>query len=223
MSEAGAVTVRLPGPMLGGAARRGPVARIGLWLRCNLFSSIGNGVLTLLAAGLIIVVGVPLFRWAVTDATLWGDTKSACVGDGACWAFIRMRLPLFLFGQYPAGERWRVIAALALLAAFAFPVLREGTRHRSAYLAALIGVYPIIAGLLLAGGVFGLTAVDTNLWGGLMLDVTISFVAVAGSLPLGIVLAFGRRSRLRVIRALSVGFIELWRGCRCLRCCSWPR
>src|SRR5208282_3702179 len=46
----------------------------------------------------------------------------------------------------------------------------------------------------------------------LMLDATISFVAVAGSLPLGILLAFGRRSQLVVVRTLSVCFIELWRG-----------
>ena len=45
-----------------------------------------------------------------------------------------------------------------------------------------------------------------------MLDVIVSFVTVAGSLPLGILLAFGRRSQLPVVRTLSVGYIELWRG-----------
>ena len=58
----------------------------------------------------------------------------------------------------------------------------------------------------------GLPYVDTIEWGGLMLDVIISFVAVAGSLPLGILLAFGRRSQLPVVRSLSIGYIELWRG-----------
>jgi general L-amino acid transport system permease protein len=45
-----------------------------------------------------------------------------------------------------------------------------------------------------------------------MLDILIAFVTVAGSLPLGILLALGRRSELRIIRYMSVGFIELWRG-----------
>ena len=53
---------------------------------------------------------------------------------------------------------------------------------------------------------------DTSQWGGLMLDVIVSFVSVAGALPLGILLALGRRSQFRVIRSLSIAFIELWRG-----------
>ena len=73
-------------------------------------------------------------------------------------------------------------------------------------------VFPVIAGVLLSGGVLGLPFVDTSLWGGLMLDVIISFTTVAGSLPLGILLALGRRSHLPIIRTLSVAFIELWRG-----------
>jgi general L-amino acid transport system permease protein len=45
-----------------------------------------------------------------------------------------------------------------------------------------------------------------------MVDVIASFVTVAGSLPLGILLAFGRRSQLPGVRVLSVGYIEMWRG-----------
>jgi general L-amino acid transport system permease protein len=45
-----------------------------------------------------------------------------------------------------------------------------------------------------------------------MLNVILSFVALAGSLPLGILLALGRRSELPAFRYFSVGFIELWRG-----------
>jgi general L-amino acid transport system permease protein len=123
-----------------------------------------------------------------------------------------MRLPLFIFGLYPPPERWRPILAFCLLCGLCVPVLRDRTRHRWAWLLVLILPFPIMAGLLLAGGVAGLAVVDTNLWGGLMLDVTIAFVAVAGALPLGILLAYGRRSQLGVFRRLSIGFIELWRG-----------
>jgi general L-amino acid transport system permease protein len=45
-----------------------------------------------------------------------------------------------------------------------------------------------------------------------MLDVLVAFVVVAGSLPLGIVLALGRRSELPIVRTLSIGFIEFWRS-----------
>ena len=96
--------------------------------------------------------------------------------------------------------------------AFCIPVLRDSVRHRWLWLLLLLALFPALASLLLWGGVFGLDYVDTTLWGGLMLDVIISFVTVAGSLPLGILLAFGRRSQLPIVRVLSVGYIELWRG-----------
>jgi general L-amino acid transport system permease protein len=99
-----------------------------------------------------------------------------------------------------------------LLVGFAVPVLREHNRHRGRAVLLLLTVFPVLAGILLVGGVPGLPHVDTSQWGGLMLDVIVSFVTVAGALPLGILLALGRRSQLRVVRTLSIGFIELWRG-----------
>ena len=212
MTDAAASAVRAPNNLSGGIDSAGRISRARAWLRHNLFSSVGNTGLTLVVVAALVLLVPPLFRWAVTDATLWGVSKSACVGDGACWAFIRMRLPIFIFGLFPPDQRWRVVAAFVLLVGFAIPVLRERTHHRWIYLVALITVFPVLAGVLLVGGVAGLPFIDTNLWGGLMLDVTISFVTVAGSLPLGILLAFGRRSQLVVVRTLSVFFIELWRG-----------
>jgi general L-amino acid transport system permease protein len=182
------------------------------WLRQNLFGSPFDTLLTLAVLAVLGVMLPPLFRWAVADATISGVTRAACDPDGACWTFIRMRLPTFIFGHYPPAERWRVGAALLVVGASAAPVLREHTRHRGRYLAFLLTGAPALAGVLLLGGVPGLPFVDTNAWGGLMLDVVISFVTVAGSLPLGVLLALGRRSELIVVRTLSTGFIELWRG-----------
>ena len=181
------------------------------WMRDNLFSSWGNGALTVAVAAFLWWLLPPLYDWAIRDATLWGDTKAAC-GDGACWAFIRQRLPLFIFGLYPPAEQWRVVLAFVLLVACSVPVLRAGTRHVWIWTLVLLVVFPVVAGVLLAGGVAGLAPVDITLWGGLMLDVLVAFVAVAGALPLGVLLAFGRQSRRGVVRRLSIGFIELWRG-----------
>src|SRR6185312_3649756 len=124
----------------------------------------------------------------------------------------RVRLPLFFYGHYPPAETWRVNAVVILLIAFGIPVMRDRVRRRGLWVFLLLTAFPLLAAILLVGGLPGLPYVDTNLWGGLMLDVIISFVTVAGSLPLGILLALGRRSELRIVRLLSVGFIELWRG-----------
>ena len=182
------------------------------WLRVNLFSSWTNGLLTVLVLGLFWLVIPPLLDWAIFNATLNAATKAQCAADGACWAFIKQRFALFFYGRDPAAERWRVDLSAVLLVVFLVPAMMDGVRHRWVAVVALVGVYPIIAALLMAGGVFGLPWVDTEYWGGLMLNTVLSFVAIAGSLPLGIVLALGRRSRLPLVRYACIGFIELWRG-----------
>jgi general L-amino acid transport system permease protein len=154
----------------------------------------------------------PFLDWMIFDATVSGSSKAACTGSGACWTFIKLRLHTFFWGHYPDSELWRVGLAALLLVIFSVPVMRDQVRHRGFFLLMLLTVYPLLAGILLVGDVFGLPYVDTSEWGGLMLDVIISFVTVAGALPLGILLALGRRSELGVIKYLSIAFIELWRG-----------
>jgi general L-amino acid transport system permease protein len=202
-------------PMHGGLApgrAGGKPPRAVEWVRKNLFSSVFNSILTIVVLALAALILPPLFRWAVTHATISGMDRKACTGDGACWTFIRVRFPRFIYGSYPTEEYWRPNLAFILLALFCIPVLRDGARHRWLYVLLLLIVFPVIAAVLLTGGVFGLPFVDTTLWGGLMLDVIVSFVVVAGSLPIGIVLAFGRRSQLPIVRLLSVTYIEIWRG-----------
>ena len=66
--------------------------------------------------------------------------------------------------------------------------------------------------LKLTGLDVGLPHVETALWGGLLVTLVLSFVGIAVSLPLGVLLALGRRSRLPVIKLISVIFIETVRG-----------
>ena len=176
-----------------------------------LFGTKLNALLTVLMLALFALTLPPLFHWAIEAATWDAVNRRGCTPGGACWAFIRARLALFFYGTYPLAERWRVHAALLVLA-----VALAGTlfarRHRAAWLGMLLLGVPLIDGLLLAGGLLGLPAVPTPDWGGLMLNVVLSFVAIAGSLPIGAGLAFGRRSRWPVLRLLCIAMIEFWRG-----------
>jgi general L-amino acid transport system permease protein len=68
------------------------------WLRANLFSSVTNTILTLLALALLLWVVPPLIRWAFVNAVWSGDGREACIapGAGACWAFVKAKFAQFI-------------------------------------------------------------------------------------------------------------------------------
>jgi general L-amino acid transport system permease protein len=57
-----------------------------------------------------------------------------------------------------------------------------------------------------------LPVVETPVWGGLLVTLVVALVGIAASLPIGVILALGRRSRLPIVRFASVVFIEFVRG-----------
>jgi general L-amino acid transport system permease protein len=76
----------------------------------------------------------------------------------------------------------------------------------------LFTVYPVFAFFMLVGDVFGLPLVETHFWGGLFLTLVVAGTGMATALPIGILLALGRRSTLPIIKTLCVAFIEFVRG-----------
>lgn len=58
----------------------------------------------------------------------------------------------------------------------------------------------------------GETGVGWDEWGGLHLTVAATVAGIALAFPLGLVLALGRRSSLRAIRVVTVGYIEAFRA-----------
>jgi general L-amino acid transport system permease protein len=131
---------------------------------------------------------------------------------GACWPFIAAKFDQLMYGFYPAAERWRVNLMYWLGALLLLPLLVPRVPYKTLNAILFFGAFPLVAGILLLGGVFGLADVETRLWGGLMVTLVISFTGIVGSLPLGVLLALGRRSDLPVVRSASVVFIEFWRG-----------
>lgn len=183
------------------------------WVRQNLFDSPLNGAMTLLALYLLYLTVPPLLDWAIVKADWSGSRSEDCSKAGACWVFIGVRLNQFIYGFYPVAEQWRVNLTIALLVAFVLPLFIRRFAIKQWLGAVLLVVYPVVAYHLLVGGSFGLAHVETSKWGGLFLTLVIAVVGMVAALPLGILLALGRRAdNMPVLKALCVAFIELWRG-----------
>jgi general L-amino acid transport system permease protein len=101
---------------------------------------------------------------------------------------------------------------LGLLLMMMAPLFVARFQHKWPLGLTLVFGYPVLAYVLFYGGWFGLTVVETHRWGGLMLTLVLAVVGMVLSLPLGILLALGRRSQMPVVRAACVTYIELWRG-----------
>ena len=176
-----------------------------------------NAGLTLLIIFLTLLATPPALNWMIFDATISGDTKEACVGsEGACWTYIKVWFRRFMYGMYPNEFHWRINTAFMILIGFAFVgyFMRGKLKNYITFYYAIL--YPIIAfiiiNFLISGGSFGLEWVETNAWGGLSLTFIVSFFGLIFCFPLGMILALGRRSELPVIRYISIGYIEFWRG-----------
>ncbi len=191
-----------------------PLTEVGVvgWLKRNLFSSTTNTLLTIIAIYLVYLLVPPAISWTILNADLSGDSRDACTSGGACWVFIKSRLGQFMYGFYPAEERWRIDTALILLVAILVPMFIDSFRYKAWLGAFILFVFPVIGFYLLAGGSFGLAEVETPLWGGLSLTLIIAIVGIVGSFPIGLLLALGRRSNMPAVKAFCTGFIELWRG-----------
>jgi general L-amino acid transport system permease protein len=198
-----------------------PIASSGLigWLRANLFASLGNAVLTLACVALIVWIVPPLLRFLFIDAVWSGSDREVCLATaahpepGACWAFVRVWISYFVYGFYPIAERWRVdlfFAALALGIGW-LGWLSAPRRDLGAVYVFII--LPILSFVLLYGlPAIGLSVVTTNLWGGVLVTIVVATVGIVASLPIGILLALGRRSDLPAVRWFAIGFIEFVRG-----------
>jgi general L-amino acid transport system permease protein len=188
------------------------------WLRQRLFDGFFNTILTGVSFVVLAAVLWSAFRFLLIDAVWAGSSRDDCLPEtagrsvGACWPFIAAKFDQFMYGFYPQSEHWRVNLTYALGAILLALLLIPRLPYKAANAILFFGVFPVVAFFLLLGGVFGLPHVETRVWGGLLVTLVIAFTGIIGSLPLGILLALGRRSELPLIRALSVVFIEFWRG-----------
>ncbi len=213
------------------STRKPPIFQIGaiLWLRTNLFSSWVNGLLTLASLYLLYISIPPLLDWMVLSANfnfgtvnilgfeikfseVMADNQN-CGREAACWPYIYEKLYMYIYGFYPREETWRpdvVYGLTALL--FVIVRLVRNYKHKTRVILTLIVTYPIVSYVLMAGGFGLLPVVETHQWGGLLLTLIIASIGIIVSFPIGVVLALGRQSDLRVIKLFSTIFIEFIRA-----------
>ncbi len=272
-----------------------PLATAGWlgFLREHLFSGFLNITMTVFSLALIALLLPPMIRFLFIDAVWEGSDREACLAtSGACWPFVRAKFGQFVYGFYPAAERWRPNLVYALGAILLVPLLVPAAPLKRLNAILFFAVYPVVAFVLLTGGDldlrvfllgriprwdalsgpgailglrlsfwidylisalllitlavgiarllgaeargialaalaifvlfdivllavdlnFGLAPVETRLWGGLLITLVVAVTGIVVSLPLGILLALGRRSEMPFVRFCSVIFIEFWRG-----------
>ena len=182
------------------------------WVRSNLFSSLGDTLITLVTLFVLASALIPAVQWAVIDATWSGGSRSDCAPQGACWVFLKVRIEQFIYGFYPLDQRWRVNLTGLLLAVLAIWLAWPHAPGRKyAAIFALSG-FPLLANWLLSGGFLGLEFIETTKWGGVLLTVVVALTGIVIAIFLGVLLALGRRSELPAVRLVSTGYIEFIRA-----------
>jgi len=213
------------------STRKPPISQIGaiLWLRTNLFSTWVNGILTFGSLYLLYLIFPPLLDWMFFNASfsfgtvnLFGfdikfseamATNQNCGREGACWPYIYEKLYMYTYGFYPRTETWRpnIVFGLTALLFVIVPLVKH-YKHKNRVTLSLIILYPLVSYILISGGFGLLPVVETHLWGGLLLTLIIASVGIIVSFPIGVVLALGRQSDLKVIKLFSTLFIEFVRA-----------
>lgn len=192
------------------------------WARKNLFASITDTILTVVAIAAILYFLPKAFLWLFYYAAWTGIDRTACTTitqggvqpdgwSGACWAYVGNRFVQFMFGSYPRDQLWRPLLVAALFVALLIPFLMPKAPRKGLNAILLLVALPIVSYFLLLGGL-GLSHVETSLWGGLMVTLILSYIGIVVSFPFGILLALGRRSQMPIVRTICIAFIELIRG-----------
>jgi general L-amino acid transport system permease protein len=140
-------------------------------------------------------------------------TNQNCGREGACWPYIYEKLYMYTYGFYPRTETWRpnIVFGLTALLFVIVPLLKH-YKYKNRVTLSLIILYPLASYVLIAGGFGVLMPVSTDQWGGLLLTLIIASVGIIVSFPIGVLLALGRQSNLKVIKLFSTLFIEFIRA-----------
>ncbi|MAJ82006.1 MAG: amino acid ABC transporter permease [Legionellales bacterium] len=150
------------------------------------------------------------FRWFFLDANFLGDV-SMCHVSGACWIYVIDNFKILMFGIYPSDQLWRVYVISFVSMLCVFFILSPYPKHKSFVCVFSIIILPLAVYCLMYGS-FNLVRVPTNYWGGLFLNLLISFIVITISFPIGLLLAIGRTSDYKIISLFTTFVIEIIRS-----------
>ncbi len=180
------------------------------WVKTNLFNSWFNSLLTCVMLFIFWKTIPPFIKWAFIDSK-WISNSEACRdAAGACWSIIPANYRFLTFGYFPYEQHWRPLIAMILLVCLL--AVSQDRRRWKKSLAYAWGAGLCVMGLLMKGGLFGLTTVESSQWGGLPLTLLLSVFGLTAAYPLGVLLALGRQSRMPVVKSMCITYIELIRG-----------
>ena len=191
---------------------------------------------------LFLLVAFPLIALILLTGGHFSLTSASFIGVGALLAAVAAVLPLSVYGIEEGIQKAKIgivfvgLGLVVWLASFIgsfgslAPILAKllvfaggalgliqlfGSTNPAAK--ANLKLLAIVAGGLLAAMLimkidFGLEYVETSQWGGLLVTLVVAITGIVASLPLGILLALGRRSKMPIVKYFCVTFIEAWRG-----------
>ena len=146
-----------------------------------------------------------LLGWGAFDILHWFIV-------GADWQVVTANLSLYAIGSYPEDKRWRPVLWIVVIILLTLITLlgpRKGFLRR--FLPAM-WILIVPSGIWLLAGRLGLMAVRSSKWGGFSLTLFLTFGSAILALPLGVLLALGRRSNLTLVRFSSTAYIEIIRA-----------
>ncbi len=133
-----------------------PAAETGMvkWLRENLFSSIPNGILTIVSLYVIFLALTNTLPWifgGVWTTSSLAECREVLQGaSAACFSVLTERWNQLLYGfQYPTDQYWRPNLAMLLLFVAAAPVMFFDLPRK---LLAFTAIYPFLTYWLIWGG-----------------------------------------------------------------------
>lgn len=181
-------------------------------LKQRLFSSVFDTAVTIICAVLLIYLLINAVDWIFLSSIWSAEDEPLCrEASGACWSVIDARYRIIFFGLFPYEEHWRstlaCVVMIATIVASCLPWFWSAIRLSLLWLGGF-GIFYI----LMHGGVFGLTVITPERWGGLALTIFIFAAVSIIGMPLSIVLALGRRSKLPVIARMVGLFIDFFRS-----------